>query len=48
METLTSGADPGFQERRVHMYTCKGPGFALLVLSHFSYISHENEIIWSH
>ena len=23
-------------------------GFALLNLSHFSEISHENEIIWSH
>ena len=23
-------------------------GFALLTLSHFSYIAHENEIIWSH
>ena len=33
----------------VHMY--KGVcvwGYALLILSHFSYISHENEIIWSH
>ena len=30
----------------VHMY--KGVGLALLNLSHFSYISHENEIIWSH
>ena len=25
-----------------------GGGFALLILSNFSYISHENEIIWSH
>ena len=23
-------------------------GFALLILSHFSEISHKNEIIWSH
>ena len=23
-------------------------GFALLILSHFSSISHENRIIWSH
>ena len=23
-------------------------GFALLILSHFCKISHENEIIWSH
>ena len=30
----------------VHMY--KIVGFALLILSHFSSISHENEIIWSH
>ena len=30
----------------VHMY--KGVGFALLILSNFSQISHENEIIWSH
>ena len=29
-----------------HMY--KYRGFALLILSHFSQISHENEIIWSH
>ena len=26
----------------------KGWGFALLMLSHFSEISHEKEIIWSH
>ena len=30
----------------VHIY--KGTGFAFLILSHFSLISHENEIIWSH
>ena len=29
----------------VHMY--KGTGFAFLILSHFSKISHENEIICS-
>ena len=36
----------------VHMYkdvcVCEGGGFALLVLFHFSWISHENKIIWSH
>ena len=29
----------------------KGAGFALLILSHFSlihFVSHENEIFWSH
>ena len=30
------------------VYMFKGVGSALLVLSHFSYISHENETIWSH
>ena len=30
----------------VHMH--KGAGFAFLILSHFSYKSHENEIIWPH
>ena len=30
----------------VQMY--KGRGFALTILSYFSLISHENEIIWSH
>ena len=30
----------------VRMY--EGMGFALLILSYFSKISHENEIIWSH
>ena len=29
-----------------HMY--KGAGLAFLILSHFSEISHENEIIWPH
>ena len=26
----------------------KGWRFVLLILSHFSYLSHGNEIIWSH
>ena len=26
----------------------KRVGFALLIISHYSQISHENEIIWSH
>ena len=36
------------------MYKCVcvggggGGGFVLLIFSHFSLISHENEIIWSH
>ena len=30
----------------VHML--KEAGFAFLILSHFSQISHENEIIWPH
>ena len=37
----STGVDPGFLER----------GFIyipLLILSHFSLITHENEIIWSH
>ena len=38
-------AEPGFLERG---FICiKVWGFALLNLSHFSDISHENEIIWS-
>ena len=36
----TAGADPGFLER--------GGGGVLLILTHFSKVSHENEIIWSH
>ena len=41
---LTSWADPGFQKRG---YICiKGRGFALLILSRFSKISHGNEIIF--
>ena len=40
------GADSGFLKRG---FICiKVLGFALLILSHFSLISHENEIIWSH
>ena len=35
-----AGADPGFLER--------GFMYIKLILSHFSQISHENEIIWSH
>ena len=42
-----TGVDPrplerGFLCIKVHR------GFALLILSYFSQISHENEIIWSH
>ena len=41
-----SGADSGFLERG---FICIMVWwFAVLILSHFSYISHENEIIWSH
>ena len=41
-----SGADAGFLERG---FICiKVWGFDVLVLSHFSSIFHENEIIWSH
>ena len=41
----SSKADPKFLER---WFICiKGWGFALLILSHFSEISHENEIILS-
>ena len=36
-----AGADPGFPEMGVIRI------LALLILSHFYYISHENEIIWS-
>ena len=43
---MKSGADPGFLERG---FIClKVWEFALLILSNFSKISHENEIIWSH
>ena len=38
--------DPGFIERG--FIYIKVWGFALLILSHFSEISFENEIIWSH
>ena len=40
-----TGADPRFLERGFISITVLG--FALLILSHFSLISHENEIIWS-
>ena len=41
-----SGADNGFLKRG---FICiKGWGFALLILSSFALISHENEITWSH
>ena len=41
---LWSGADPGFLERG---FICiKVWEFALLILSHFPYISHGNEIIF--
>ena len=39
---LVSGADPGFLEKG---FIYKGVGFALLILSQFSIMSHENEII---
>ena len=39
------GAGPGFLERG--FVYIKVWGFALLILSHYSQISHENEIIWS-
>ena len=42
---LFSVVDPGFLEKG---FICiKVWGFALLVFSHFSKISHKNEIIWS-
>ena len=37
---------PRISVKGVHMY--KGTGFAFLILSNFSEIPHENEIIWSH
>ena len=41
---LSAGADPGFLDRG---FVCiKVWGLALLILSHFSKISHENEIFW--
>ena len=40
-----SKGDPGFLERGC--LCIKVRGFALLILSHFSYISFESEIIWS-
>ena len=43
---IYSRANPGFLERG---FVCiKVWGFTLLILSHFSEISHENEINWSH
>ena len=36
-----------YEEMCVCVCVCGG-GFALLILSNFSLISHENEIIWSH
>ena len=39
-------AGRGFLERRSICIMLWG--FTLLILSHFSEISHENEIIWSH
>ena len=44
--TILSGANPVFLERG--FIYIKVSGFALLILSHFSQISYENEIIWSH
>ena len=41
-----SGVDPGFLERGFVLI--KVWGLPLLILSHFSKIFHENEIIWSH
>ena len=41
-----SGADPRFLQRG--FIFIKMWGFTLLILSNFYYISHENEIIWSH
>ena len=38
-----SGADSGKRVLCIKVW-----GFALLILSHFSQISYENEIIWSH
>ena len=39
---LESGAGPGFKERGFRYV--KERGFALLILSHFSKMSHENEV----
>ena len=41
---LSPGADPGFLERG--FIYIKVWVFALVILSHFFKISHENEIIW--
>ena len=40
------GADPEF--RKSGFLCLKVRGFALLILSQFSQISHDNDIIWSH
>ena len=45
VHSCSQEADPG-SGKRVHMF--KGVGFTLLILSHFSNISQENGIIWSH
>ena len=39
-----AGAVQGIVERG---FRCVKEGFPLLILSHFSYTSHKNEIIWS-
>ena len=45
MKAKISEADPGFLESG---FTCiMVLGFVLLSLSHISYISYENDIIWS-
>ena len=43
-----SEADPDYCRGGSYIYIYKGVGIALLILSHFSTITHENEIIWSH
>ena len=45
-KTRFTGVDPGFLESG--FIRIKWLGFTLLLLSNFSQISHENEIIWSH
>ena len=42
---LQPGTDPGFLERGFKYKEGGGGGCALLILSHFSEISYENEII---
>ena len=47
--TMNSGTDPGFLERGSFLNcVCVRGGVALLNVSHLSYITNENEIIWSH